>query len=166
MSDKRKILFVCLGNICRSPLAEELFRAHVVSQGLADRVIVDSAGTSDWHVGQPPHEGSIIAGHRLNVDLNGQKYRQFVKEDFVEFDLILGMDRENVQAIYDIRGETKPISTTNEAQIDLFMNYAEPENVQSEIDVPDPWGKADIEYDKVAEMIEAACPVILEKFNS
>ena len=91
------VLFVCLGNICRSPLAEAAFRRAAEEAGLD--VHVDSAGTADYHVGQPPDPRSIDEAHRQGIDISGYRGRQLAAEDFHRFDFILGMDRSNMQGI-------------------------------------------------------------------
>ena len=96
MSETR-VLFVCLGNICRSPLAEAAFRAAAEDAGLA--VEVDSAGTADYHVGQPPDPRSIEEAQRQGIDIRGYRGRQLQAEDFHRFDFILGMDRSNMANI-------------------------------------------------------------------
>ena len=93
------ILFVCLGNICRSPMAEAIFREKVKKEGLADRIKVDSAGTGDWHIGKPPHQGTreILKAKRISDE--GLFARQIKASDLNEFDYIIAMDTENVKNI-------------------------------------------------------------------
>src|SRR5574338_274228 len=89
------ILFVCLGNICRSPAAEGVFRLRAAAAGMADRLVIDSAGTSDWNLGRPPDARTLAEGRRRGIDLSGLRARQVRADDFRRFDLILGMDRAN-----------------------------------------------------------------------
>lgn len=94
---KTKVLFVCLGNICRSPLAEAAFRKAADEAGL--EVEVDSAGTADYHVGQPPDPRSVDEAQSQGIDIRGYRGRQLAAEDFHDFDFILGMDKSNMQTI-------------------------------------------------------------------
>ena len=100
---KTRVLFVCLGNICRSPLGEGVFRHLVSARGLDDSFDVDSAGTGGWHAGAAPDERSIDVAARNGVSLEGQRARKVRFEDFLEFDLILAMDRSNREDLLDNR---------------------------------------------------------------
>ena len=148
----KRILFVCLGNICRSPLAEGMFNHHLTRSGTEWMASADSAGTSNWHIGEPPHEGSVRAARDLGVSLAGQACRQVALSDFAEFDVILGMDRSNVENLRRLQAECPD----GKAEIDLFLNYAG----QGLQDVPDPWGEGDAAYDAVAQIIGRAVPAI------
>ncbi|MGA0539937.1 low molecular weight protein-tyrosine-phosphatase [Neotabrizicola sp. VNH66] len=137
----QRILFVCLGNICRSPTAEGVFRVLAAKAGL--RVQVDSAGTGGWHAGEPPHPPAVAAARKRGYDLSSLRARQVRAGDFSGFDLILAMDRQNLadlQAMAD-----------GPARLRLLMHYA-PEGHPAE--VPDPWYTG--EFDRVLLMIEAA----------
>ena len=90
---------MCLGNICRSPTAEGVFRRHVEEAGLQDRIIIDSAGTGDYHVGEPPDPRARAAALRRGYDLSGLRARQVGRKDFAEFDYVLAMDEENLRAL-------------------------------------------------------------------
>ena len=136
-----RILFVCLGNICRSPTAEAVFRARAARAGLS--VTVDSCGTGGWHVGEAPHPPAIKAALARGYDLGPLRARQITRADFTAFDRILVMDRRNLSDAVALRpkGGTEP---------ELFLSHA-PAYGQ---DVPDPWYTGD--FDAVLDMIEAA----------
>src|SRR5690606_36427547 len=97
-----RVLMVCLGNICRSPTAEAVLRAQVDAAGLTGKIIVDSAGTSDWHVSEPPDPRSMLAAADRLYDLSAQCARQVAQLDFEDFDYILAMDRQNLEVLQDI----------------------------------------------------------------
>jgi len=125
-----KVLFVCLGNICRSPTAEGVFR-HLLAQEAPDlQVEVDSAGTAGYHIGHPPDLRSQRAAHARGIDLSGLRARQVSAEDFLRFDLILAMDRDNLEELEAIR------PAESRARVQLFLEYA-PELGRTE--VPDPY---------------------------
>lgn len=147
------ILFVCLGNICRSPLAEGAFRAVAEERGLADALEIDSAGVGAWHVGAPPDPRSVATARRHGIDISTQSARQIAPGDFARFDLLLGMDGSNVEALRarapaDVRG-----------QIDLFSAYA----AGSGSDVPDPYYGGDDGFDTVYRMIREASEVLADR---
>lgn len=140
-----KVLFVCLGNICRSPTAEAVFRARASAAGV--QVHIDSAGTSGWHVNELPDSRAIEAGEARGYSFAGQASRKVTRADFGEFDYVLGMDMKNMQALSDICPEKYS------SKLKLFLDYA-PE--LSTREVPDPYyGGAD-GFDLVLNLIEAA----------
>ena len=98
-----KVLFVCLGNICRSPTAEGVFRHYVEQAGLSEQVTIDSAGTSDWHIGKTPDPRTIAAAAQRGYDVSTLRGRQATAEDFNEFDLILAMDNSNLTNLQAIQ---------------------------------------------------------------
>ena len=125
-----KVLFVCFGNICRSPTAEGVFR-HLLAQEAPElRVEVDSAGTAGYHIGHPPDLRSRRAAHARGIDLSGLRARQVAAEDFLRFDLILAMDRDNLEELEAMR------PAESRARVQLFLEYA-PELARTE--VPDPY---------------------------
>lgn len=136
-----RILFVCLGNICRSPTAEGVFR-HVM--GGRD-IIVDSAGTSDWHAGEPPDRRATAEAAKRGIDLSHQRSRPVTPQDFETFDLILAMDRSNLANLEEIRpaGNTTPVK--------LFLSSAPALNRD---EVPDPYYSGG--FGPVLDMIETA----------
>lgn len=137
----QRILFVCLGNICRSPTAEGVFR-HV-SDGL--EVMIDSAGTSDWHVGEPPYGPMQKAAKARGYDLSTLRARQFTAEDFTRFDLILGMDDENLRRMEALR------PAGNQTPLRVFTDFAPDSGMDH---VPDPYYTRN--FDQTLDLVEAA----------
>jgi protein-tyrosine phosphatase len=125
-----KVLFVCFGNICRSPTAEGVFRYLLAQEAPELRVEIDSAGTAGYHIGHPPDLRSQRAAHARGIDLSGLRARQVSAEDFLRFDLILAMDRDNLEELEAIR------PAESRARVQLFLEYA-PELGRTE--VPDPY---------------------------
>lgn len=147
------ILFVCLGNICRSPLAEGVFAAVAIEQRVSHRFSLDSAGIGGWHAGEAPDPRSIAVAARYGVDISGQSARRIGEADFSRFDLILGMDRSNVQ---DLR-RMAPESARD--RIHLYLDYA----LGTARDVPDPYyGGAD-GFEKVYRMIREASEALSKR---
>ncbi|MDB2437357.1 low molecular weight phosphotyrosine protein phosphatase [Hellea sp.] len=140
-----KVLFVCLGNICRSPTAEAVFTTRAKQAGLD--VHVESAGTSGWHIGEPPDPRSIAAGEARGYSFQGQASRKVIRADFGNFDYILAMDDKNVEALK----ETSPENYWQ--RIQLFLDYA-PSNTVRE--VPDPYYGSGDGFTRVLDLIEQA----------
>jgi len=149
----KKVLFVCLGNICRSPLAEGIFAHLVRERGLADRYRIDSAGTGDWHVGQPPDRRSIAAAQKRGVPLPSIG-RQVRRADFAEFDLIVAMDRNN-------RRDLEALAPAGQGGKIKLMRAFEPSG-DREGDVPDPYYGGPFEFDTVYEMLLRCCARMLD----
>lgn len=147
----KKILFVCLGNICRSPSAEAVFAARAKAAGRA--VLVDSAGTGNWHVGEPPYGPMQEAAKARGYDLSDLRARQFTVADFASFDLIVAMDETNLRDIEQLR------PAGNEAPVTLMMSYAPDTGV---VAVPDPYYTRD--FDEALDLIEAASEGLLRSF--
>lgn len=139
----RSVLFVCLGNICRSPLAEGVFRSVLATEGKGQGVLIDSAGTNGYHTGEAPDERSILAAKQHGIDISGQRCRQLKAEDFADFDLILGMDRANVAAI-EARRPAKATAKTG-----LFGEVALGEASQ----IPDPYYGTGADFERVYLMV-------------
>jgi protein-tyrosine phosphatase len=143
----RKVLFVCLGNICRSPTAEGVFR-HLLRQEAPElQVEVDSAGTADYHVGEPPDLRSQRAAMRRGIDLGGLRARQVTPADFARFDLILAMDRANLLELEAMRPKN------SRARVQLFLEYA-PE--LGRLEVPDPYLRDASGFEEVLDLSAAA----------
>ncbi|MDI2585886.1 low molecular weight phosphotyrosine protein phosphatase [Psychrobacillus sp. NEAU-3TGS] len=144
------VLFVCLGNICRSPMAEAVFRKLIEKEKLSDQIKVDSAATSAWHIGDPPHRGTITKLEEYNISTEGMTGRQLQKEDFQKFDYIIGMDHSNVTNIRQILGQP------DHPKVMRFLDLTEHEK-----DVPDPYYTGDFQetYDLVIE----GCQALLDK---
>ncbi len=141
-----RVLFVCTGNICRSPTAEGVFRRLVQDAGLAHAIEIDSAGTGAWHAGEPPDARSQEAAARRGIDLGAQRARPVHRDDFHAFDVILAMDRGHLRQLQ----RAAPPGAT--ARIELLLDHA-PEHGR---DVPDPYYGAGDGFERVLDMIEAA----------
>ncbi len=147
------VVFVCLGNICRSPSAEGVFRGLVRSEGLAEHITTDSAGTGSWHIGDPPDGRAQAAALRRDVDLSDLRARQFKAADFERFDYVLAMDEAN-------RRDMARLSPPGlDDRLRLFLDFA-PQLGQRE--VPDPYYGGDGGFEDVLDMIEAASRGLLE----
>ncbi|OBQ65486.1 low molecular weight protein-tyrosine-phosphatase [Mesorhizobium loti] len=139
------ILFVCLGNICRSPLAEGVFRAVWVERGSGRDIRLDSAATSGWEVGSPPDPRSIAVAMRHGIDISGQRARKITPQDFSRFDLVLGMDRSVV-------ADLKALAPAARDRVRLFLEFA---HGQAR-DVPDPYYDGPEAFAEVYRMIREA----------
>ena len=153
---KYAVLFVCLGNICRSPVAEGVFAHKIEQAGLADQVEVDSAGTAAWHVGKAPDSRMIKAAGGRGYDLSSLRARQALAEDFNKFDYILAMDQEN----YDNLCQIRPPKA--QAKLALFLDYAS--GVQ-ETQVPDPYYGGQEDFHHVIDLVEAASDGLIENLE-
>jgi len=147
------VLFVCLGNICRSPLAEGIFREVVRQAGAAAMFDVDSAGTGAWHVGSPPDPRSIAVAARYGIDISGQRARRIEAHDFNRFDLLLGMDRSNVDALSSMA----PAPRAGRAH--LFGTFA----TGRAFEVPDPYYDGADGFERVYRMVRDASEKLAEK---
>lgn len=141
-----KVLFVCMGNICRSPTAEGVFRHFAGEAGLIETMTVDSAGTHAYHAGEPPDRRSRAAAERRGYSLERIRARRVTASDFDEFDLILAMDRDNLESLKAVSDET------HHGKIRLFLDYtAGPED-----EVPDPYYGGATGFERVLDLIEEA----------
>ena len=139
-----RILLVCLGNICRSPTAHGILQQKINQAGLAGQVVLDSAGTADWHVGKSPDSRAIAAAARNGYDLSMLRGRQVVESDFTDFDLILAMDNSNLHDLLALA--PKELA----GKVRLFLKYSEADDAD---EVPDPYYGGDEGFQSVIEMI-------------
>ncbi len=148
------VLFVCTGNICRSPTAEGVLRHKLDGQGLGGRVAVDSAGLGSWHIGQPPDPRAIRRAALRNYDLTGLRARQFDDGDFARFDLILAMDRGHQAALQ------RRHPGNARAHLQLFLEFAP--GLERSLEVPDPYYGDLADYDHALDLIEAGVDGLIE----
>lgn len=148
-----RVLFVCLGNICRSPTAEAVMRGLVEERGLTELIEIDSAGTGDWHIGKPADPRAIEAAELRGVELTSRA-RQVGEADFDEFDLIVAMDRTNHENLVAIAGG-------DDSKVRLLREYGG----DDELDVPDPYFGGRDGFEEVLDIIERNCRVLLEELD-
>ncbi|NJL41676.1 MAG: low molecular weight phosphotyrosine protein phosphatase [Leptolyngbyaceae cyanobacterium SM1_4_3] len=148
-----QLLFVCLGNICRSPSAENIMNHLIQREGLSDQMICDSAGTSSYHIGSPPDRRMAAAASKRGITLAGQA-RQFHLEDFEKFDLILAMDKENYRNILtlDLKGQYSD-------KVKLICDFC---RHHSDQEVPDPYYGGTEGFNYVIDLLLDACEGLLE----
>jgi len=154
---KIRVLFVCLGNICRSPTAEGVFRKLVREASLEGHIEVDSAGTHAYHIGEPPDERAQLACARRNIDISQLSGRQAVALDMETFDYVLAMDRDNLEHLLSI------CPPKLESRIHLFMEFA-PNRKEQE--VPDPYFGGAGGFDRVLDMVEEAARGLLHEIRA
>lgn len=153
-----KLLFVCLGNICRSPAAEGVFLHLLNERGLSDQFVVDSAGTGGWHVGNPPDRRMQAAANRRGISLPSRA-RQIDLDDLRDFDLVLTMDDANLMAVQGLAREAGSSAT---ASIKPMLSYA---RSFSETEVPDPYFGGDSGFEHVLDLLEEACNNLLDELR-
>jgi protein-tyrosine phosphatase len=157
-SDKLKVLFVCLGNICRSPLAEGVFRHQVEAAGLADRFSIDSAGTSSYHIGDPPDERTRRVARARGVELTSAA-RQIQRSDLHDFDYVLVMDAENLASVQRLAKGTQ-----TGAQVRLLREFDT--KAEHDLNVPDPYYGGPRGFENVHDIVERSCAALLEHIRS
>jgi protein-tyrosine phosphatase len=154
-----KVLFVCLGNICRSPTAHGVLERKLAIAGLSDRVEVDSAGTAAWHEGKQPDLRSQQAARKRDYDLSHLRARQAVAEDFLEFDYVLAMDEDNLENLKSMIS----VDDNIKSQPELFLeSYSSLGLTQ----VPDPYYGGDAGFEAVLDMVEEACDQLIIDIQS
>lgn len=151
--NKISVLFVCMGNICRPPTAQGVFESLVQAQGLAERILIDSAGTHAYHVGNPPDQRSQAAARNRGVDLSKQRARKVSLPDFERFDYILAMDRANLEDLQQLAAQEQ------QERLHLFMRFASRWQVD---EVPDPYYGGNSGFERVLDMVEDAAEGLLE----
>jgi protein-tyrosine phosphatase len=156
---KVRLLFVCMGNICRSPTAEGVMRALLREQGLEDVVEVDSAGTGAWHVGDPPDARATAAARARGIMLEGAA-RAVTRADFTDYDLILAADRRNLR---DLAGIVPPEARS---RVHLLRQYDPASDGAPDLDVPDPYYGGDDGFEHVLDLVDAACRGLLDRLRA
>jgi low molecular weight protein-tyrosine phosphatase len=155
-----RILFVCMGNICRSPTAEGVMRSLLEREGLDGRIELDSAGTGGWHVGAPPDGRATEAARRRGIAVTGEA-RQATVHDLEAHDLVLAMDRENLR---DLRALAPDDETR--AKIRLLREFDPRAVAAGELDVPDPYYGGERGFEEILDIVEAACRGLLDDLRA
>ncbi len=154
--DMIRVLFVCMGNICRSPMAQGVLEQRLNDEQLEDRVQVDSAGTHHYHTGEPPDRRGVAAARRRGVEIGAQRARSVRDDDFMEFDLILAMDSDNEQKL---RAICPPYYAD---RVKLIMDFA-PD--LRERDIPDPYYVGGKGFEKVLDMLELCMEELMDELR-
>lgn len=148
-----KVLMVCLGNICRSPLAEGILQSKVDS----DAIYVDSAGTGSYHLGNTPDRRSIAVGRKYDIDISKQRCRKFTSQDFKDFDFIYVMDQKNYRSVIAMASNDHEL-----AKVSLLLD-----EINSELkEVPDPYYDVDEGFERIFHLIDEACNAIAKKLEA
>lgn len=151
-----KVLFVCLGNICRSPTAEGVFRNLVKREGLSEKIKVDSAGVGKWHVGEPPDRRATAAAKARGIDISLQRARQVDASDFARFEYVIAMDQRNYH-------DLSHLCPNEGSRLYKFLHFAPNSDIS---DVPDPYYGGDSGFSSVLDLIEVASVGLLEDIKS
>lgn len=152
MTQSIKVLFVCMGNLCRSPMAEGVFKYYVAQAGLQDLIVSDSAGTHDYHVGDPPDPRAQRASERRGYDISGLRGRQVSRRDFGEFDYVLAMDEMNLRLLQRL------CPKEHAHKVKLFLEFGADGKVR---DVPDPYYGGTQGFERVLDLVEQAAQGLL-----
>ena len=156
IKEKVAILFVCMGNICRSPTAEGVFRFHAEQAGMVERLHVDSAGTHAYHTGEPPDRRARAAAERRGMSLEGISARRVNAEDFERFDYIIAMDEDNLVRLRD------EAPAEHHTKLRLFLEFGE----SGEREVPDPYYGGSAGFERVLDLVEEASRGLLETLSN
>ncbi|MBI1317344.1 MAG: low molecular weight phosphotyrosine protein phosphatase [Candidatus Hydrogenedens sp.] len=151
-----RVLFICLGNICRSPTAEGVFTKLVEDSGLSERIHVDSAGTGDWHVGDPPDRRARAEAARRGIDISGLRGRQVARSDFDTFHYVLAMDQSNYRDL------SRLCPTAHRGKLHLCLDFA---SDADEREVPDPYYGGDDGFAHVYDLVEDAARGLLQRIR-
>jgi protein-tyrosine phosphatase len=154
---KVAVVFVCMGNICRSPTAEAVFRQYVERAGLAGQIVIDSAGTHDYHIGEPPDSRTQRAAQQRGFDMTRLRGRQVEAADFSRFDYVLAMDAANLAILHRLA----PKESATQAR--LFLDYA---HHHVEREVPDPYYGGEDGFERVLDMVEDAAAGLLQHIRA
>jgi protein-tyrosine phosphatase len=152
-----KVLFICMGNICRSPSAEGVFKHYVREAGLEDKVFSDSAGTHDYHIGEPPDARAREAAQRRGYDLESLRARRVSEKDFAAFDLVLAMDEHNLSIL------KRQCPPEHAHKLRLFMEFAGKSDVR---EVPDPYYGGPAGFERVLNLVEDAAQGLLRHIRT
>lgn len=156
LKEKKSVLFVCMGNICRSPTAEGVFRFHVEGAGLAEHFDIDSAGTHAYHVGEPADRRARAAAEKRGMSLDGIRARRVNSDDFERFDYILAMDEDNLARLEDEAPEE------HRHKLRLLLEFAQ----SGEREVPDPYYGGAAGFERVLDLVEEASRGLLETLST
>jgi len=158
MSSPYRICFVCLGNICRSPMAEMVTRALITEAGLSEQIQVSSTGTGDWHIGNPANPGSVRALAARGYDASRHRARQLTAADVADYDLLIGLDSANLSDIDDLFDGR---DTAGRPEVALLRDFA-PDGPRG-LGVPDPYGQGALAFEQALDLVEEACRGLVEE---